>query len=89
MRRVRVTGCTALDLCLVADGSAAVWHDLDRSGTHVYDVAGGLAVLLAAGGAALTPEGRPLVLRPDTAELVRFVAAPTAQAARGLLAALG
>ena len=41
--------CTAVDLCLVADGSAAAWHDLDRSGSHVHDVAGGLAVLLAGG----------------------------------------
>ena len=49
-RRVRITGCTAVDLCLVADGSAAAWHDVDRSGSHVHDVAGGLAVLLAAGG---------------------------------------
>jgi 3'(2'), 5'-bisphosphate nucleotidase len=89
MQRIRVTGCTALDLCLVADGSAALWHDLDRSGTHVHDVAGGLAILLAAGGAALTPDGRPPALRPDTDELVRFVAASTEQAARELLAALG
>jgi 3'(2'), 5'-bisphosphate nucleotidase len=89
MRRVRVTGCTALDLCLVADGSAALWHDLDRSGTHVHDVAGGLAVLLAAGGAALDPGGAPLLLRPDTERTIRFVAAPTEQAARDLLSALG
>jgi 3'(2'), 5'-bisphosphate nucleotidase len=89
MRRVRVTGCTALDLCLVADGSAAMWHDLDRNGTHVHDVAGGLAVLFAAGGSALDPDGRPLGLRPDTERLIRFVAAPTEQAARELLAALG
>jgi 3'(2'), 5'-bisphosphate nucleotidase len=88
-RRVRITGCTAVDLCLVADGAAAAWHDVDRSGTHVHDVAGGLAVLLAAGGVALTPDGGPLVLRPDTEELIRFVAAPDEQAARDLLAALG
>jgi len=88
-RRVRVTGCTAVDLCLVADGSAAAWHDLDRSGTHVHDVAGGLAVLLAAGGAALTPEGAPLHLQPDTETKIRFVAAPDEPSARGLLAALG
>ena len=44
-RRVRVTGCTAVDVCLVADGAAGAWQNLDRSGTHVHDVAGGLAVL--------------------------------------------
>ncbi|UOX99819.1 inositol monophosphatase family protein [Blastococcus sp. PRF04-17] len=88
-RRIRVTGCTALDLCLVADGAAAAWHDVDRGGTYVHDVAGGLAVLLAAGGVALTPDGDPLRLRPDTATRIRFVAAPDEGAARELLTALG
>jgi 3'(2'), 5'-bisphosphate nucleotidase len=87
-RRVRVTGCTAIDLCLVADGSAAAWHDVDRHGSHVYDVAGGLAVLLAGGGVALTADGEPLQLEPRVHELVRFVAAPDAASARDLLAAL-
>ena len=86
--RVRVTGCTAVELCLVADGAAAAWHDLDRSGTHAHDVAGALAVLLAAGGVALTPDGEPLVLRPDTERRIRLVAAPSEAAARELLAAL-
>jgi 3'(2'), 5'-bisphosphate nucleotidase len=70
-----------------ADGRAA-WHDLDRSGTHAHDVAGALAVLLAAGGVALTPDGEPLVLRPDTERRIRLVAAPSEAAARELLAAL-
>jgi 3'(2'), 5'-bisphosphate nucleotidase len=86
-RRIRITGCTAIDLCLVADGSAAAWHDLDRSGTHVHDAAGGLAVLLGAGGAALTENGEPLELRPDTQAKIRLVAASTEAAARALLAA--
>jgi 3'(2'), 5'-bisphosphate nucleotidase len=88
-RRVRITGCTALDLCLVADGSAAAWHDVDRGGTHVHDAAAGLAVLLAAGGAALTPDGDPVVLEPDTGRRFRFVAACSEDAARDLLRALG
>jgi 3'(2'), 5'-bisphosphate nucleotidase len=87
--RVRITGCTAIDLCLVADGSAAAWHDLDRSGSHVHDVAGGLAILLAAGGAALTPDGGPVVLGPDTGSRFRFVAAASDAAGRDLLAAVG
>jgi 3'(2'), 5'-bisphosphate nucleotidase len=88
-RRVRVTGCTAVELCLVADGSAAAWHDLDRNGTHVHDVAGGLAVLAAAGGVALTGDGEPLLLRPDTETLVRLVAAGSPDAARDLLLSFG
>jgi 3'(2'), 5'-bisphosphate nucleotidase len=87
MRRVRVTGCTAIDLCLVADGSAGAWQNLDRSGTHVHDVAGSLALLAAAGGVALAPDGEPLVLRPDTGTLIRFVAGAP-DAARDLLRAL-
>jgi 3'(2'), 5'-bisphosphate nucleotidase len=87
--RVRIAGCTAVELCLVADGSAAAWHDLDRGGSYVHDVAGGLAVLLAAGGAALTRDGEPLVLMPERNARVRFVAASGDAAARELLAALG
>ena len=86
-RRIRITGCTAIDLCLVADGSAAAWHDLDRSGTHVHDSAGGLAVLLGAGGAVLTDQGRAVDLRPHAAAKLRLVAASSDAAARELLAA--
>jgi 3'(2'), 5'-bisphosphate nucleotidase len=87
-RRVRVSGCTAVDLCLVADGSAAAWHDLDRSGTHVHDAAGGLAVLAAAGGVVLAPDGQPLELVPDTERLIRLVAAGSRETADELLRAL-
>lgn len=87
-RRVRVTGCTAVELCLVADGSAAAWHDLDRAGTHVHDIAGGLAVLAAAGGVALDADGAPLRLRPDTEQRIRLVAAADRATAEGLLAAV-
>ena len=87
-QRVRVTGCTAVELCLVADGSAAAWHDVARWGTHVHDIAGALAVLEAAGGVALTADGEPVRLPPDTAALIRLVAAPSADDAAGLLAAL-
>lgn len=87
-RRVRITGCTAVDLCLVADGAAAAWHDVDRTGTEVRGVAGGLAVLLAAGGAALTADGRPVRLPPQAGEKVRFVAAADETVARTLLDAV-
>jgi fructose-1,6-bisphosphatase/inositol monophosphatase family enzyme len=88
LRRVRVTGCTAVDVCLVGDGSAAAWHNLDRSGTHVHDVAGGLAVLAAAGGVAVTADGRDLLLEPHTEQLIRFVAAGTREQAAALVAAV-
>jgi 3'(2'), 5'-bisphosphate nucleotidase len=87
-RRVRITGCTAVDVCLVADGSAAAWHNLDRSGTHVHDVAGGLAILAAAGGVAVTGDGQDLLLEPHTEQLIRFVAAGTREEAAALAAAV-
>ena len=70
------------------DGAATAWQNLDRSGTHVHDVAGGMAVLAAGGGVAIGPDGEPLVLRPDTEALIRLVAAPTAAAAEELRGAL-
>ncbi|CAN5118049.1 hypothetical protein BH23ACT9_BH23ACT9_15160 [soil metagenome] len=85
-RRIRITGCTAIDLCLVADGSAGAWHDLDRDGTHVHDVAGALGVLAAAGGVVRDPSGAELPLPPDTAGLIRFVAAADAPSADHLVA---
>jgi 3'(2'), 5'-bisphosphate nucleotidase len=45
-------------------------------------------VLLAAGGAALTPEGKPVRLLPDTEATIRFVTASSAQAAAELLRAV-
>ena len=86
-RRIRITGCTAVDLCLVAAGSAGAWHDLDREGTHVHDVAASLGVLAAAGGVALDPEGEDLRLTPDTAGLIRFAAAADRDSAASLVAA--
>lgn len=87
-RRVRVTGCTAVELCLVADGSAAAWHDIDRSGTYVHDVAAALAVLAAAGGTALSPDGAEVTLRPDTHAKMRLIAASSPDAAADLLRAV-
>jgi 3'(2'), 5'-bisphosphate nucleotidase len=83
------SGCTAVDLCLVAEGGAASWHGADHRGAPVPDVAGGLAVLLAAGGTALAPDGRPLRLPSDDGRLLRFVAAANETTARELLDAAG
>ena len=62
--------------------------NLDRSGTHVHDVAGGLAILAAAGGVAVTADGRDLLLEPHTEQLIRFVAAGTREEAAALAAAI-
>jgi 3'(2'), 5'-bisphosphate nucleotidase len=54
----------------------------------VHDVAGGLAVLTAAGGVAVTADGRDLLLEPHTEQLIRFVAAGTREQAAALVAAV-
>lgn len=87
--RLRISGCTATDLCAVADGSAGAWHNLDRSGTHAHDVAGALGVAAGAGCAVVAADGGPLLLPVDTAAKIRFVLAPDEQAARELLDAVG
>lgn len=50
---------SALKFCRVAEGAADIYPRL--APTMEWDVAAGDAVLTAAGGAVLTPEGRPLV----------------------------
>jgi 3'(2'), 5'-bisphosphate nucleotidase len=54
----RIACGSALKFCLVAEGSADLYPRL--SPTSVWDTAAGHALLLAAGGAVLTPEGKPL-----------------------------
>jgi 3'(2'), 5'-bisphosphate nucleotidase len=87
--RLRISGCTATDLCAVADGSAGAWHNLDRSGTHTHDVAGALGVAAGAGCAVVAADRGPLHLPADTAAKIRFVLAPDEDSARRLLAAVG
>lgn len=53
---VRLCGSAALDLCFVADGTYdAFWH----SGLSPWDIVGGAAVVLAAGGRISAPDGGP------------------------------
>jgi 3'(2'), 5'-bisphosphate nucleotidase len=57
---VVLTACgSSLKFCRLAEGAADVYPRL--APTMEWDVAAGDAVLTAAGGAVLTPEGRPLI----------------------------
>jgi 3'(2'), 5'-bisphosphate nucleotidase len=53
----------------------------------VHDVAGGLALLAAAGGVALGDDGEEVRLHPDTDRTIRFVAAADRRTAEELLGA--
>lgn len=85
----RLAGAVALDLALVADGSAAAsvaWVP------HVWDVAAGLVLVAEAGGVAVQRAATALLpLEPGVAYAARTAltaTAPDATALDGLLAAL-
>jgi myo-inositol-1(or 4)-monophosphatase len=85
----RVMGASALDLAMVADGTAPVSVAL---GPHVWDVAAGTLLVVEAGGAVLGRGERPLLpLVPgrDYADaVVRTAAASDAAVAREALEAV-
>lgn len=87
--RIRASGSTAIDLCRVADGSAAAFVALDRAVAHAHDLAGAMAVIVAAGGCVLEDGGRVPVLAPDAAALHRIVAAADRELAEALTTAPG
>ena len=86
--RVRASGSTAIDLCRVADGSAAVFVAVARAVAHAHDLAGAMAVVTAAGGTVLDEDGAPPCLAPDPARTYRIVAAADAELALENLAVM-
>jgi myo-inositol-1(or 4)-monophosphatase len=79
-------GSAAVKLAHAADGTADVY--LATGPRSVWDVAGGAAVLAAAGGALVQFNGRALALSPQQVHVPPY-AAGAADAARELLRRLG
>ncbi|MBY0448559.1 MAG: hypothetical protein K2P95_07695, partial [Hyphomonadaceae bacterium] len=76
---------SSLKFCIIAEGEADVYPRLNP--TNEWDLAAGHAVLAAAGGGVMTPDGAPLRYRAKGAEFLvpRFIAyggAAAEQAAR-------
>lgn len=91
--RVRITGCTALDLCLIAAGTLHGFanpnvHWPPNFGEKVVDYAGALLVLEEAGGVSADQYGDPLPLRLDLLARVMPFAAGTPQLLRALIDAV-
>jgi 3'(2'), 5'-bisphosphate nucleotidase len=86
--RVRITGCTPSNLCLVADGSAGAWHDLDaqRHATCTTSPAGWPCSPRPAGCADRRRGVR--CAAPDTETLIRFRRGAGERAVRDLIAAV-
>ncbi len=82
IKRVRISGSTASDLCRVADGSLAVFFALDRPVVHVHDLAAAMIIIEEAGGSVVDREGARPVLVPDAARCLEVVAAHDRASAR-------
>ncbi len=88
--RIRVTGCTALDLCLIAAGSLHGFanpnvHWPPNFGEKVVDYAGAVLVLQEAGGVSADQHGNPLPLELDLLARVMPFAAGTPELLQQLL----
>ena len=91
--RVRITGCTALDLCLIAAGTLHGFanpniHWPANFGEKVVDYAGALLILEEAGGVSSDQHGDPLSLGLDLKARVMPFAAGTPELLRALIAAV-
>jgi myo-inositol-1(or 4)-monophosphatase len=92
-RRIRITGCSALDIALISTGSLHALvnpnaHRPPNSGEKVVDYAGGQLILQEAGGVITDTEGRPLPIDHDLARLTPVLAAATPELHRELIASI-
>ncbi len=73
IRRVRVFGSAALELCYVACGIFDTFIDM-RGMLRITDIAAGKLIVEEAGGIITDEEGRPLLTRLDVKQRVKVVA---------------
>ncbi len=89
-RRIRITGCSALDLALIASGTLDALVNPNRIsprgyGEKIVDYAGGLALLLESGGVLTHVDGSPASLALDLHERTPLLAAITSELHTDLL----
>ena len=73
VRRVRVFGCAALELCYIASGIFDAFIDM-RSMLRVTDIAAGKLIVEEAGGRVTDGKGKPLFTPLDVKQRVNVVA---------------
>ena len=80
---------SSLKFCIIAEGEADIYPRLNP--TNEWDLAAGHAILTAAGGGVMTPDGAPLRYRAEGAAFLipRFIAYGGAAAERAARAAAG
>ncbi len=72
-KHVRHFGANALELCYVAEGLTDAFVDV-RDKLRATDVAAAFFILKEAGATVTSPDGKPIDLRLDPQQTVRFVA---------------
>jgi myo-inositol-1(or 4)-monophosphatase len=93
-RRIRITGCSALDLALIACGSLDAMVNPNRIspagyGEKIVDYAGALALLNEVGGVLTGVDGTPVKLDLDLAYRVPLLGAANQQLHNELVSILG
>jgi myo-inositol-1(or 4)-monophosphatase len=72
-KHIRHFGANALELCYVADGLTDAFVDI-RGKLRTTDVASGFFIIKEAGGTVSSPEGKPIDVRLDPKQTLKFVA---------------
>ncbi|MBV8082462.1 MAG: GNAT family N-acetyltransferase [Candidatus Eremiobacteraeota bacterium] len=84
-KRLRISGCTSVELCRIADGTLAGFDARRRGIVHVHDLAAAAAILSEAGACVLTLTGEIPKLIPDPEPLLHIVAGADEATAQELL----
>jgi len=84
-QRMRISGCTSVELCRVADGTLAGFDARRRGIVHVHDLAAAASILSEAGACVLTLTGDIPELVPDPEPLLHIVAGADYATAQELL----
>jgi myo-inositol-1(or 4)-monophosphatase len=72
-KHIRHFGANALELCYVADGLTDAFVDI-RGQLRTTDVAAGFFIVKQAGGIVTDPEGKPIDVKLDPKQTLKFVA---------------
>jgi len=72
-KHIRHFGANALELCYVAEGLTDAFVDI-RGKLRATDVAAGFFIVKQAGGIVTDPEGKPIDLKLDPKQTIKFVA---------------
>ena len=72
-KHIRHFGANALELCYVADGLTDAFVDI-RGKLRATDVASGFFIIKQAGGIVTDPEGKPIDVKLDPKQTLKFVA---------------